>query len=1632
MASGVATSPVEVEKYASCTMLAASLAANKEAGEAIASSQQATGDSILGCVKFLEDNEFIRLQQVTEDVNSDAPSTTSGSTQTRYVATQLGLACLASSLSPDEGLKVFTELQTARKCFVLENELHILYQVVPIYAAVSWPNLDWMNYLSLWEALPADIKRVGELIGVEERFLVRAMRGTISNQTPKQVRQMAIHQRFYTALALHDLVNEAPLKIVSQKYGASKGMLQSLQQASSTFAGMVTAFCHKLGWLNLELLLGQFQDRLQFGVHRELIDLCRLTTLNGQRARILHNAKLETVAMLANSSASDVENILTNAMPFESKKQGENESEAETARRRTVRSFWVTGQKGLTIAEAAVVIVDEARDILQKDLGMEINWESSQERQRNLSALMNESKSKNTSKSFFKGKKGSKKGSGGNTSRFKKGKPTDSRLLSHYTRKTKPVVGASGGGASTSRRKSSSNSTMLSPVLKRSPHLAVLAQTKQILQSDEMPSSRKVQRLSMSHKSPSTSKPTTPIAVIGTPLSQAAGFQKATTLLQTATTPGNRVGDNPETPGSANKKVEMSFDLTGQIEEIFENEMLNESDLVPDLNNENRNAAVEASASPILHRKKPTRDDVFLKPPVQADQLLRSTSTPGPIGAKTKVVPERTFSEDIFGDESFVEDPAEIDRLLAQTSTSRNKDSHSNRKSEVSPSILCQSRSNKSCPETPKFEVCSEELGLRITSDFSDIQDTPKDSHNASTVDQTISDSFLERAMDSHMSEADYAEAASNHKTNAKVLQNLTQSFTNNKDDQGFLIPSPVVVSCLPKDSKINTPKSDKSSRLSRRRQTQKSKVTKFSPGCLIISDSDSDCVQDSPANKPSKKPTEPVNSQIFPKSQFDFSQLDSDLNVVDVCADRAIFDSFVSEWREQGEFSLALACSKPTNPPAAAPTESLGIGARITRKRGAAPKSKGGVAGENDNLLTLGDFGVKVEGIAISWESASVFYVSLSSEQAEDPKNQFAAPKNDLSISLEEKVAAIKSVLEKPKRQSGLDISAFDVKCLFKLIYLSLGILIHSGNKTRIPVQISDPKVAVWMLQPVEKEKNLSNIVMNYDQTSVPLLDTLGSAPGCGSVALNPEARQPARVRAVTEAILVRRIVKRLLVELKSVGMLDSFRNVEMPSVLTLARMELNGVGFSDDESERQRKIITARMEELEAEAYKLANHDFSLTSPEDICQVLYRELKLPLNGDPSLGSYRPGVRNVRNKNSKLNPSSSKDILIKLKAYHELPAIILEWRKLNMTISKVVYPMQRSKSAHPRLAMDRIYTNCVTQTATGRISLHEPNIQNIPRDFDIVLTEKLKEKALGRREARLLGSNNSSSFSGSVLSPLSSYLEESHDSRYVVSMRHAIVPTSGSVILAADYSQIELRILADLSGDEKLLRILNAGADVFKSIAASWKRTDINEISEDERAQAKQICYGMIYGIGTASLGDQLGVVEEEASVFLHSFKSAYPGVKKFMDTTLTACKRVGFVSTMSGRRRYLPQITGGANQFARAAAERQAINTTIQGSAADLVKSAMNEIDRRLFEAFPRCQIPLRMSNWSEQKRNKVPNDSPSEGAYFLLQMHDELIYEVACEDVIQVAQIVRLSMETACKLKVKTPVKIKVGPS
>ena len=167
---------------------------------------------------------------------------------------------------------------------------------------------------------------------------------------------MSVHQRFYLAMALDDLVNEVPLPVVCQKYGINKGMLQDLQHRSSIYAGMLTSFCAKLGWNNLELLLGQFGERLEFCVQRELIDLVRLTSLNGQRARVLFNGGIESVAELANTLPADVENLLHNCAPFESKNQNDGETALDAAKRTKMRSLWVTGRKGEVFLSASRVL----------------------------------------------------------------------------------------------------------------------------------------------------------------------------------------------------------------------------------------------------------------------------------------------------------------------------------------------------------------------------------------------------------------------------------------------------------------------------------------------------------------------------------------------------------------------------------------------------------------------------------------------------------------------------------------------------------------------------------------------------------------------------------------------------------------------------------------------------------------------------------------------------------------------------------------------------------------------------------------------------------------------------------------------------------------------------------------------------------------------------------------------------------------------------------------------------------------------------------------------------------------------------------------------------------------------------
>ena len=204
-------------------------------------------------VNWLCKNEFISIIDSGDESESAS-----------FKPTQLGYAVVAAAMSPDEGLLVFSELQKALQCFVLENELHIIYQITPINICDYWINssshIDWNLYYSMLQNFSADMKRVSDLVGVRQSFILKMIKGSsVSGCDPKL---MKIHLRFYTALILNELVSEVPFADILHKFGCQKGFLQSLQQSSSTYAAMIHVFCNRLGWYNLELLVEQFQTRL--------------------------------------------------------------------------------------------------------------------------------------------------------------------------------------------------------------------------------------------------------------------------------------------------------------------------------------------------------------------------------------------------------------------------------------------------------------------------------------------------------------------------------------------------------------------------------------------------------------------------------------------------------------------------------------------------------------------------------------------------------------------------------------------------------------------------------------------------------------------------------------------------------------------------------------------------------------------------------------------------------------------------------------------------------------------------------------------------------------------------------------------------------------------------------------------------------------------------------------------------------------------------------------------------------------------------------------------------------------------------------------------------------------------------
>ncbi len=396
-------------------------------------------------------------------------------------------------------------------------------------------------------------------------------------------------------------------------------------------------------------------------------------------------------------------------------------------------------------------------------------------------------------------------------------------------------------------------------------------------------------------------------------------------------------------------------------------------------------------------------------------------------------------------------------------------------------------------------------------------------------------------------------------------------------------------------------------------------------------------------------------------------------------------------------------------------------------------------------------------------------------------------------------------------------------------------------------------------------------------------------------------------------------------------------FRDIEMPLVSVLSRMERHGVRIDTEMLRRQSSELALRLLELEHEAHRLAGRPFNLASPLQIQEVLFNEQRLP----------------VLKKTPKGQPSTAEEVLQELSLSYELPRVILEHRgiaKLKSTYADKLPEMVNTRTG-------RVHTSYhQAVAATGRLSSSDPNLQNIP-----------VRTAEGRR------------------------------------IRQAFVPEPGNRLLSADYSQIELRIMAHLSGDRGLLGAFEQGSDVHRATAAEVFGVSPDLVTDEMRRNAKAINFGLIYGMSSFGLAQQLKIDRGAAQDYINLYFARYPGVKDFMERTRAQAHALGYVETVFGRRLYLPEINA-ANQARRQYAERTAINAPMQGTAADLIKLAMLAVDSWLLGSGTRTRM--------------------------IMQVHDELVFEVPEAELETAMRQIRQCMTGVARLAVPLVVDIGTG--
>ena len=523
-----------------------------------------------------------------------------------------------------------------------------------------------------------------------------------------------------------------------------------------------------------------------------------------------------------------------------------------------------------------------------------------------------------------------------------------------------------------------------------------------------------------------------------------------------------------------------------------------------------------------------------------------------------------------------------------------------------------------------------------------------------------------------------------------------------------------------------------------------------------------------------------------------------------------------------------------------------------------------------------------------------------------------------------EQVLAALRPALEDPTKKKLGQHGKYDLHVLRR----------HGVN---LQGYHDDTMLESFVLNSTATRHDMDSLAMRYlGYTTIKFEEVSGK--GAKQISFSQVGLDEACRYAAEDADVTLRLHHALQPQLQATPSLDSvYRDIEMPLVPVLTRIEANGVHIDMAELRRQSQDLGARMLAAQQKATELAGRTFNLDSPKQLQAVLFDELQLP----------------ALVKTPKGQPSTNEEALEAIAEQHELPRVILEYRglaKLRSTYTDKLPEMINQDTG-------RVHTSYhQSGAATGRLSSSDPNLQNIP-----IRTED------GRR------------------------------------IRRAFVAPPGRKILACDYSQIELRIMAHLSEDPGLVRAFEQGVDVHRATAAEVFSRPLDEVTSNERRAAKAINFGLMYGMSAFGLARNLGIDRGQAQDYVALYFSRYPGVRDFMERMRQQARDQGYVETLFGRRLYLNDINA-RNQGLRAGAERAAINAPMQGTAADIIKRAMVKVD-----------------SWLQDHGDQ---------AKMILQVHDELVFETESSflDTLRL-KVVEL-MSSAAELRVPLVVDAGVG--